>query len=178
VAEDKGAHPVGREGAGLPGGEVTVLRGEIGVVITERRFGHQQVDTVGKGLRAGAHRGIHHEGEALAGPGDADVVQLHSVEAPDAEQAADVGPRDSGGCQAVGEKGAAVRLHEPVAVGLDAVPERLYLQAFSNRTGAPVGVEPQVRAWGGEGKECADHLVPGGGIVQMDGVRHAVKGQA
>jgi hypothetical protein len=179
VAEDQAAHAaVGCKVAGLSGGEVAILRREVGVVVTEGGFGHEQVDPVGELLGAGTGRGIHDEGETLARPRDAHVLQPDAVQPPFALQTADVRPCKPRGSQPFRQKGAAVGLSESIAVRLDAVPQGKDLKSRRDQTGTSVWVQPHVRAWGGERHERADHVVPGGGIVQMDRVRHTVEGQA
>lgn len=82
MGEDKSAGAgSGRQGAGLPGGEVAIMRREPGVVVAEGGLRDEEVDAVGQLLSAGARFSVHDEGKTLPGPRNAYILQTHTTQA-------------------------------------------------------------------------------------------------
>jgi len=164
-----------RKGPCLSRGQVTVLLCERGVVVAEGGLRHEQIHTLCKLLSACTRRSVHHEGEALAGPPHAHILQSYRSQPSLALQPADVGAGNSGGGEPVRQERDAVRLNQPVAVSLDPVGQRPHLQTRRHQGASAVRVQPQIKTWGGEGNEGTDDVFAGNGKVQVDGVPNAVE---
>jgi len=101
---------LGRDAAGLPGGQVPVLVGQRGLGVGEGRFAHHHVRAVSELERGIAQPGIHDEREPLAPPRLAHL--LHRDQALTGDQAAlALQPPDVGAGNAEG--GEPVREHPP-----------------------------------------------------------------
>ncbi|KHL04314.1 hypothetical protein LK10_05050 [Sinomonas humi] len=155
-----------------------VLLGERGVVVAEGALGDEEVRALGKLFGALALRGVHDEREALPAPGHAHVLEPHFAEPALALEAADVGPGDAHGGEALRHERTAVRLGETVAVGLDAVLERLDLEAGRDVSGRAVRHEAEVDAGRCDSDESPHHELPRGGVVNVDGMLDAIEGHA
>jgi len=178
VRQDQGVRAAGGgQPARLTRGQVTVGRSQVGVVVGEGALGDEEVGTVGEVLRARARRGVHHEREALARTPFTDVLQPDPTEVAGVDELADVLTLDAGSGEHVGQHRPAIRLHELVAVGLDAMVQRPDEQAVRHLARGAVGVEAQVEGVPHDRDQVPHRLLPRCGEVQVDRVAHLVEPQ-
>jgi hypothetical protein len=188
VAQHQRADPaLGRDLARLPRGQVPEGRGQLGLVVQERRLAHDQVGPLGQRERAVAEPGVHDEREPLPGPGLAHLVQADSparhVQATVAGQPSHVRPADAEGGQPVRPHPAPVRLGQLVAHGRHPVRQRPGQQPPGVRLRQHVRVARD-RAFGNGGHvvevggvpQMAEVLLPSGRIVAHDVMGHPVQG--
>ncbi len=169
------------EAAGLAGGEVVVGVGQLAVVVEEGGLGDEQVGVLGQSHSARAEAGVHDEGENLAGPGDADLVQGDRAavdgDGAGALELADEGAANAKGGKAIGQHAAAVGLGEAVAVAVDAVLQRGDGELVVDRTVHMQRMSDQrcPLVEGGRVPEAVEVHLPGCRVVAVHRVPHVVE---
>jgi hypothetical protein len=176
---------MGGDLAGLPGGQVPVVAGQCRFAVGEGGFAHQHVRLVGQRERGVAQPGVHDEREPLAAPRLADLLQGHRPatggQTALALQPPGVRAGDTGGGQAGRDHPPAIRLHQPVADGGDAVRQRARFQPERGRAEHRAGhlhrPFPQVQHVAEQRgpPEPGEDLLAVRRVAGLDQVRHLVQ---